>query len=59
MDDRLSGAKMKISSFQGKFGREAYLECEKKIEFIFDCNNYQEKKKVKLVMIEFFYYAIT
>ena len=31
---------------------------EKKKEFVFDCHNYLEVKKVKLVVIEFFYYAI-
>ncbi|XP_015387941.1 uncharacterized protein LOC107177913 [Citrus sinensis] len=38
---------------------EAYLEWEKKMEFIFDCHNYSEAKKVKLVVIEFSNYAIT
>ena len=50
---------MTIPSFQGTFGLKAYLEWEKKIEFIFDCHNYSETKKVKLAVIEFFYYAIT
>ena len=58
-DDGLSGIKMKIPSFQGKFDSEAYLEWEKKIEFVFDCDNYSEVKKVKLVVIEFSDYAIT
>ena len=58
-DDGLSGIKMKIPSFQGKSDPEAYLEWEKKMEFIFDCHNYSEAKKVKLVVIEFSNYAIT
>ena len=49
---------MKIPSFQGKSDPEAYLEWERKIEFIFDCHNYFEMKKVKLAAIEFFDYAI-
>ncbi|KAH9656969.1 hypothetical protein KPL70_022870 [Citrus sinensis] len=43
----------------GKSDPEAYLEWEKKIEFIFDCHNYSEAKKVKLAVIEFSDYAIT
>ena len=35
-----------------------YLEWEKKVEFIFECHNYSEEKKVKLVVIEFTDYAI-
>ena len=50
---------MKIPSFQGKSDPKAYLEWEKKMEFIFDCHNYSEAKKVKLVVIEFSNYAIT
>ena len=58
-DDNLSSIKMKIPSFQGKSDPEAYLEWEKKMEFIFDCHNYSEAKKVKLAVIEFSDYAIT
>ena len=29
------------------------------MEFVFDCHNYSETKKVKLAMIEFSKYAIT
>ena len=49
---------MKIPSFQGKNDPEVYLEWEKKVEFIFECHNYSEEKKVKLTMIEFTTYAI-
>ena len=58
-DDSLRGIKMKIPSFQGKSNPEAYLEWEKKMEFVFDCQNYSEAKKVKLAVIEFSDYAIT
>ena len=58
-DDDLGSIKMKIPSFQGKYDPEAYLEWEKKMEFIFDCHNYSEAKKVKLAVIEFSDYAIT
>ncbi|KAL6316619.1 hypothetical protein AAG906_018874 [Vitis piasezkii] len=49
---------MKIPSFQGKNDPEVYLEWKKKVEFIFECHNYSEEKKVKLVAIEFTDYAI-
>jgi hypothetical protein len=49
---------MKIPSFQGTSDPEAYLEWEKKMEFVFDCHNYSETKKVKLAVIEFSEYAI-
>jgi hypothetical protein len=51
--------KMKILSFQGRSDPEAYLEWEKKMEFVFDYHNYLETEKVKLAVIEFFEYAIT
>lgn len=37
---------------------ESYLECEKKIDLVFDCHNYCKLKKVKLSAIEFADYAI-
>ena len=39
-DDYLGSIKMKIPSFQGKSDPEAYLEWKKKVEFMFDCQNY-------------------
>jgi hypothetical protein len=47
-DNNLGGIKMKIPSFQGRFDPEAYLEWEKKMEFVFDCHNYSETKKGKI-----------
>jgi hypothetical protein len=58
-DNNLGGIKMKIPSFQGRSDPEAYLEWEKKMEFVFDCHNYSETKRVKLAVIEFSEYAIT
>jgi len=57
-DRNLGNIKMKIPSFQGKNDPEVYLEWEKKVEFIFECHNYSEEKKVKLAVIEFTNYAI-
>ena len=58
IDRNLGNIKMKIPSFQGKNDPEVYLEWEKKVEFIFECHNYSEEKKVKLAVIEFTDYAI-
>ena len=57
MEDQLKGIKLKIPTFQGKSDPEAYLEWERKIELIFDCNHYTESQKVKLAAIEFTDYA--
>ncbi|XP_065633623.1 uncharacterized protein LOC136069243 [Quercus suber] len=57
-DRNLGNIKIKIPLFQGKNYLEVYLEWEKKVEFIFECHNYFEEKKVKLVVIKFTYYAI-
>ena len=58
VDRNLGNIKVKIPSFQGKYDPEVYLEWEKKVELIFECHNYSEEKKVKLVVIEFTDYAI-
>ena len=39
------GIRMKIPFFQGKSDLKAYLEWEKKMEFVFDCHNYSKEKK--------------
>lgn len=57
-DNNLGNIKMKILAFQGKNDPKSYLEWEKKVELVFDCHNYSEVKKVKLVAIEFSNYAI-
>ena len=59
MDGDLDTVKLKILSFQGKNDPEVYLEWEKKVDWIFDCHSYSEqKKKVKLVIIEFTEYSL-
>jgi hypothetical protein len=58
MDRDLDTIKLKIPNFQGKNDPEAYLEWEKKVDWIFDCHSYSEQKKVKLVIIEFTEYAL-
>nr|XP_027083475.1 uncharacterized protein LOC113705765 [Coffea arabica] len=56
-DDELKGIKFKIPTFPGKSDSEAYLEWERKIEMLFDCNHYSESQKVKLATIEFTEYT--
>lgn len=58
-DNNLNSIKMRIPQFNGRSNPEAYLEWEKKVEFIFDCHNYSENKKVKLAVTEFSDYALT
>jgi hypothetical protein len=58
LDGDLDAIKLKIPFFQGKNDPEAYLEWEKKMDWIFYCHNYLKAKKVKLVVIEFTDYAL-
>jgi hypothetical protein len=58
MDGDLDTIKLKIPNFHGKNDPEAYLEWEKKVDWILDCHSYFEQKKVKLVIIEFTEYAL-
>ena len=50
--------KIKIPHFQGKNDPYTYLECERKVEHVFDCHNYSNEKKVKLLVVEFTDYAL-
>ncbi|RDX68000.1 hypothetical protein CR513_53057, partial [Mucuna pruriens] len=56
-DNYLGNINMTIPTFQGKNDHELYLEWERKVEHVFDCHNYSEKKKVKLAVVEFTDYA--
>ncbi|XP_043809052.1 uncharacterized protein LOC122722418 [Manihot esculenta] len=49
---------MKIPSFNGKADVDAYLEWERKVEMVFNCQNYSDDKKVKLAALEFSDYAL-
>ncbi|GKV30794.1 hypothetical protein SLEP1_g39570 [Rubroshorea leprosula] len=57
-DNSLGSLNMKILPSQGKVDSEAYLEWERKVELVFDCDNYSELKKVRLTVIEFSNYAL-
>ncbi|KAL4303372.1 hypothetical protein GQ457_10G010480 [Hibiscus cannabinus] len=58
LDDSFANIKMNIPPFHGKTDPKAYLEWEKKIEHIFECHNYSERKKVQIAALEFTHYAI-
>ena len=57
-NDSLSGLKLKIPPFEGKNDPDVFLEWERKIEHVFDCQNFSELKKVRLAVTEFSGYAI-
>ncbi|XP_073063949.1 uncharacterized protein [Primulina eburnea] len=57
-DGHMGSIKMKIPSFHGKSDPEAYLEWEKRVEFVFACHHYSEQKKVRLAVVEFLDYAL-
>ena len=56
-DNNMGSIKMAIPMFQGKNDPELYLEWGRKVKHVFDCHNYSEEKKVKLVVVEFTDYA--
>jgi hypothetical protein len=44
MDRDLDSIKSKIPNFQGKNDLKAYLEWEKKVDWIFYCHNYLNRR---------------
>jgi hypothetical protein len=51
-------SKLKIHSFQVRSDLEAYLEWEKKVDWIFNCHVCSDKKEVKVMAIEFVDYTV-
>ena len=51
--DEEFGVKLKIPTFDGRFDLEEYLQYESKIEHVFNCNNFSEERKLKLVVAKF------
>ena len=41
-DSNVGSIKIKIPYFQGKNDPDAYLEWERKVEYVFNCHNYSE-----------------
>ncbi|KAH0687978.1 hypothetical protein KY290_017101 [Solanum tuberosum] len=56
-DDNINSIKMNMPAFKGTRDPDLYLDWERRVEAIFDCHNYSEGKKVKLVVVEFSDYA--
>ncbi|XP_048627106.1 uncharacterized protein LOC125595265, partial [Brassica napus] len=57
--NELAGLKLKIPPFHGKADLDAYLEWEKKIELVFNCQHYTEIKKIQVAATEFYDYALS
>ncbi|KAL0641682.1 hypothetical protein Bca4012_102537 [Brassica carinata] len=57
--DNLGILKLRIPPFHGKNDPDAYLEWEKKIELVFNCQQLTEERKVRLAATEFCGYAIS
>ncbi|CAA7047608.1 unnamed protein product [Microthlaspi erraticum] len=57
--ENLGGFKAKIPPFHGKNDPDAYLDWEKKMELIFQCQNYIDVNKVKIAVTEFYDYALS
>ncbi|XP_024010571.1 uncharacterized protein LOC112085966 [Eutrema salsugineum] len=58
VDDDMRSMKLKFPPFHGKNDPDAYLEWEKKIEMIYECQEYSDLMMVKLAATEFNGYAI-
>ena len=58
-EEAVGGVKLKIQNFYGRSDREEYLQYERKIEHVFDCNNFNEERKLKLVVVELCDYTLT
>ncbi|XP_071917061.1 uncharacterized protein [Coffea arabica] len=56
--DPIKGVKMQLPTFQGKSDPDVYLEWEKRVELIFDCNDYTEEQQMRLAVMQFTDYAI-
>lgn len=57
-DASLGTIKLRIPPFLGKNVHDAYMEWERKMELVFECQNYTEEKKLKLAVTEFSGYAV-
>ncbi|KAL1217253.1 hypothetical protein V5N11_013545 [Cardamine amara subsp. amara] len=56
--DNFGSLKLRVPHFQGKNDPDVYLEWEKKIEMVFDCQFYTNANKVKVAATEFSDYAL-
>lgn len=58
MVENLGGYKMKVPPFHGKKDPDAYLDWEKKMELVFNCQNYADVNRVKVAATEFYDYGV-
>lgn len=59
LQDNLGGLKIKIPPFHGKNDSDSYLDWEKKIELVFNCQHYTEINRVKVAATNFYDYALS
>ncbi|CAA7053154.1 unnamed protein product [Microthlaspi erraticum] len=59
LQDNLGGLKIKIPPFHGRNDPDAYLDWEKKIELVFNCQHYVDVNRVKVAATEFYDYALS
>ena len=57
--DEFAGLKIKIPPFHGKVDPDAYLEWEKKIELVFNCQHYTNAQRIQIAATEFHDYALS
>ncbi|XP_024009459.1 uncharacterized protein LOC112084542 [Eutrema salsugineum] len=57
--DGLGGLKLRIPPFHGKNDPDAYLDWEKKIELVFNCQHYTEINRVNVAATKFYDYALS
>ncbi|KAF8102774.1 hypothetical protein N665_0195s0011 [Sinapis alba] len=57
--DEIAGLKLKIPPFHGKADPDAYLEWEKKIERVFNSQQYSQAQKIQIASTEFYDYALS
>ncbi|XP_024011381.1 uncharacterized protein LOC112086641 [Eutrema salsugineum] len=58
VQEGFGGVKLRIPPFHGKNDPDAYLEWEKKIELLFNCQQFAGINRVKIATTEFYDYAL-
>ncbi|XP_051127833.1 uncharacterized protein LOC127249182 [Andrographis paniculata] len=58
VDDNMQSIKFSIPPFVGSAEPNEFLEWKSKVEMMFACHNYSERKKIQLAVVEFKKYAL-
>ncbi|XP_051130737.1 uncharacterized protein LOC127251190 [Andrographis paniculata] len=58
VDDNMQSIKFSIPPFVGSAEPNEFLEWKSKVEMMFACHNYSERKKIQLAVVEFKEYAL-